>query len=198
VHWPLPAGRPILRAAATLIALTALCACAGPAASLDPSAPCGGQEALRSPGLEPALEQVLPQTLASATPSTRDSGRFCSPAQLGTLRTAGVAELRFAGATWPRGDGGISTTVYEAPGLTLDLLADAFANGAGTARRVSNVRAQESTLAGRRLIRIDAVADERPQVVLLWDDPAGDRVRALLASGPPEDEIAHAADAFFR
>jgi hypothetical protein len=188
-------SRPIRR---LLLVCLALAACAAPAASLDPGAPCGGREELRSAGLERDLEILLPDELGGRPPDARSSGRYCSRAQLGSLVEAGLRELRFAGATWADTDGGRSLTVYQAPGLTLDRLADSFAGGAGSARRVTNVRAAESSVGGRRQIRIDALAGERQQAVLLWEDPRPETVRAILASGVTDSALEEAVAAFFR
>jgi hypothetical protein len=181
-----------------LLACLVLAACAAPVPSLDPGAPCGGREELRSAGLEPDLEALLPARLDGRPPDGRSSGRYCSPSQLGSLREAGLRELRFAGATWTDAEGGRSLTVYQAPGLTLDRLADSFAGGAGSARRVTNVRAAESSVGGRRQIRIDALAGGRQQAVLLWEDPRPETVRAILASGVSEAALDEAVAAFFR
>jgi hypothetical protein len=181
-----------------LLVWLSLAACAAPATTLDPGAPCGGREELRSAGLEPDLEALLPTDLGGRAPDARSSGRYCSRAQLGSLRETGLRELRFAGATWADARGGRSLTIYQAPGLTLDGLADAFAGGAGSARRVTNVRAAESSIGGRRAIRIDAQADERRQVVWLWEDPRPETVRVILASDVTEEALEEAVTAFFR
>ena len=179
------------RRATTFVAAVLLtAACAGGVAT--PAAACADT---RSPGADAELEALLPRELDGRAPETVDSGRFCSAEALGSLIPAGIAEVRFAGATWPEDDRGVSLVLYRAPNLDLDRMADAFATGAGVARRITNVTAHETTFAGGRAIRVNAVATDRALNVLLWSPRPPDLVAAALASGVGEQRLLAAAQA---
>jgi hypothetical protein len=179
-----PAPRWLLAASLVLVALMAgACSTVGTAATLDPSAPCGGRDEQRASGLDPELEARLPQTIEGAAPSLLDSGRYCSAKALGTLVEAGFDEVRFAGATWPGdADSGIALVVYRAPGLTLDAMADTFAKGADDARSVNQVHTQAVEVAGRPAVRIDAAMRDDQQTVYLWPAAVPDTINVLLGS----------------
>jgi hypothetical protein len=173
------------------------CGTAAPTPPPDPAAPCAGADEQRAPGFYPELEALLPAEVAGAAPTTRDSGRYCSAKTLGSLLETGIAELRFAGATWPgAGETGIALVVYRAPGLTADAVADSFAVGAGTARGVTQVHASERDVAGRRGIAITAVSGDRPQTVIIWPAAAPETVNVVIASGEGEDRLDAAVSAF--
>src|SRR5215210_146965 len=157
---------PLLQTFAVLLALAvAVAGCAGAPGTSSAPAACADT---RGAGLDAELEALLPREIDGRTPETVDSGRFCSSEALGSLIPAGIPALRFAGATWPEDDRGVSLVLYCAPNLDLDRMADAFASGAGVARRITNVTARETTFAGSRAIRVDAVATDRELNVLLW------------------------------
>ena len=176
---------------ALLAALLLVAACAR---NTEPSAAAACPDA-QGAGLDSELEALLPDELDGVAPESVESGRFCSAEALGSLIPAGVSELRFAGATWPDDARGVSLVLYRAPNLDLDRMADAFANGAGVARRISNVTAVETTFAGRRAIRVNAVARDRSLNVLLWSPRPPDLVAGVLASGLPEERIVAAGTA---
>ncbi len=176
---------------ALLAALLLTGACSGAAPSVGAPA-CADEQAA---GLDAELEALLPDDLGGVRPATVESGRFCSAEALGSLIPAGISELRFAGATWPEDARGVSLVLYRAPNLDLDRMADAFANGAGVARRISNVTAIETTFAGGRAIRVNAVATDRALNTLLWSPRPPDLVAGVLASGLPEERIIAAATA---
>src|SRR3990172_287057 len=170
---------------------------AAPTPPPDPAAPCAGADEQRAPGFYPDLEALLPTKVAGAAPATRDSGRYCSAETLGSLLEAGIAELRFAGATWPgEGETGIALVVYRATGLTADAVADSFAVGAGAARGVTQVHASERDVAGRRGIAITAVSGRRPQTVIIWPATAAETVNVVIGSGEGEDRLEAAVSAF--
>ena len=182
---------------AAVLAFAGGCGSAAPTRPPDPAAPCAGADEQRAPGFYPDLEALLPTELAGAAPATLDSGRYCSAKTLGSMLEAGIAELRFAGATW-RGDGetGIALVVYRSPGLTVDAVADSFAVGAGAARGVTQVHASERDVAGRRGIAVTAVAGERPQTVIIWPAATPDTVNVVIGSGEGEDRMDAALGAF--
>ena len=177
--------------------VVAACGAGAATPAPDPAGPCAGADEQRTPGFYPDLEAHLPGLLDGRAPARVDSGRYCSSRTLGSLLMAGVAELHFAGATWPEADGsGIALVVYEAPGLTVDAVADSFAVGAGSARGISQVHAREMQVAGRRGVSISAVSDRRPQAVLIWPAATEGLVNVAIASGAVEDRMAAAVDAF--
>jgi hypothetical protein len=176
---------------ALLAALLLVAACGGIAPSTARAA-CPDEQGA---GLDAELEALLPDELNGVPPASVESGRFCSADALGSLIPAGIPELRFAGATWPDDARGVSLVLYRAPNLDLDRMADAFAEGAGVARRISNVTAIETTFAGSRAIRVNAVATDRALNVLLWSPRPPDLIGGVLASGLPEERIIAAATA---
>src|SRR5262245_44647207 len=74
-------------ALATLALVLTLGACSAPAASFDPTGPCSGDGA--TPGAYPELEALIPKTYHDAAPELLDSGRNCTPENLGSLASAG-------------------------------------------------------------------------------------------------------------
>jgi len=165
----------------------------------DPSSLCRGADQQRYPGFYPDLERMVPASAGGNSLSDLISGRYCSERTLGSLLKAGVLELRFAGATWwLSGDQskGVAMSVYQAPGLTLDALADSFAVGAGQSRTVSGVKAQKTTLGGHAGIRVDVVAGGNPETVFIWPAAAPETFNGVLAIGASEEQIATAVEAF--
>ena len=176
-------------AALLVSALVAACGASGPTAAPDPSAACGGADTQRSPGFYPDLEALLPASLAGGSPSTRDSGRYCSPATLGPLRAAGYDQVRFAGETFPAtSQSGVSLIVYGAPGLTADQVGDAFRGGAGTGRKVEVVSDAPVTIAGRTGRRLEVINGDTRQVIVAWPAAERDLVRIVIAA-----DVSHAA-----
>ncbi|MGI8703304.1 MAG: hypothetical protein ACR2JZ_02185 [Candidatus Limnocylindrales bacterium] len=175
-----------------------LTACQGtPPSSAAPEEACNGADEQRAPGFYADLEALVPTKLGGSAPTGLESGRYCSRRTLGSLLDAGVPELRFAGASQSAGfRRGVSVAVFRAPGLTLDALADSFATGADSARRVSEVHAEKLSVAGRPAIRIDAVERGQPQTVVLWPAAPRDTFNAVIAVGSDEAAIAAGIDAF--
>ena len=191
-----------LRRAACLLLASVALACGSPAASsFDPGAPCSGADEQRAPGAYPELGALIPREFEGRPLVELESGRYCSTRTLGSLVEAGVHELRFAGATWPASRrSGLALAFFEAPGLTLDALADSFALGAGAARRVTNVRARETRVATNagteRAIRIDAFNNGRPQTVVLWNAGRASGYKAVIASEVDEAHLERAIRSF--
>jgi len=185
--------------ATSLALLTALLvgACAGGPPTPDPSASCNGVDAPAAPGYYPALESLLPTTLAQATPSVVNSGRFCVAASLGSLQAAGVSDLHFAGAQFPASDStGVSLLEYSAPSLTPSMLADAFTAGAASATDVNQIQTQAVTVAGRAGVRIQVNNQDVLQVLIFWPAAQPGTVNGILAAGVPEAAIQTAIQAF--
>ncbi len=178
-----------------LVALLVASCAAQPAASFDPSGPCLGDGS--APGAYPDLEAMVPASYEDSPPETLDSGRNCTDAALGTLRQAGIDEVRFAGGTW--GFGGIraaALVVFSAPGLTAEKVADFYTESAGAANRTRVTGATTPTLAGREVHRIDTVTGSRQQTVVVWPAAVPDAVNVVITNDLPDPKIAAAVEAF--
>jgi hypothetical protein len=170
-------------------------ACAGTPASSS----AGACADLQTPGVFPELERLVPRSVGDTAVTRLESGRSCSDQALGSLAGAGIHELRFAGAVvrFSLDDStGVTVSVYRAPGLTIDLLADVFANGAGTSRSVSGVHAARSVIGGRAGVRIDAIAAGQDETVFVWPSAEPETFDAVIAIGAREGEIVTAVQAF--
>jgi hypothetical protein len=161
-----------------LLALAAIAAsCAAP--SFDPSAPCTSDQRLA--GAYPALEALVPREFRDRGPDLVDSGRTCTDAALGTLKTHDVRELRFAGATWVLGSSsGVSIAILEADELQADWVADFYEAGARAARNSLSVETSATEIDGRPASRIDTLNGESYQTVIV--SPDGQRVRVLIVA----------------
>jgi hypothetical protein len=170
--------------------------CTGSAAvSFDPTGSCTADGS--APGAYPDLEALVPRTYEDRGPTTLDSGRHCTPANLGTLAAAGIDEIRFAGGTWDfGGNRAAALVVFEAPGLTADLLAEFYATSADAANRTEITGTSTPTLAGRPGRRLDTKTGERIQTVMVWPSAAVDRVNVVITNDLPDPKIDAAVDAF--
>ena len=174
-----PRLRPLFALAVALVVATA---CTGGGATFSPSGPCVVDG--RAPGAFPELERLLPAS-PSAPPTTRDSGRSCSDAALGTLVTHGVHELRSAGETWDRGNGnGTTIAVLALPSGDLPpAWAEEFYEvGARTARKTDRIESSRPTIDGSPVFRLDTLNDLSLQSVLVWGDAPV--VRVVLVATP--------------
>jgi hypothetical protein len=159
------------------------CMASAPTPRPDPSAACGGADQQRSAGFYPDLEARLPASLSGASPSSRDSGRYCSAKTLGPLRADGHDEVRFAGETFPAtSQSGVSLVVYSAAGLTADQVGDAFRAGAGTGRSVEVVSDAPHVVAGRSGRRLEVINGDARQVVVVWPAVEAGLVRIVIAA----------------
>src|SRR5262245_60047583 len=128
----------LLRAPAALGWLVVAVLVAGCAAAFDPSGPCTTDG--RAAGAYPELEALVPPTLDGEVADAIDSGRNCSAAALGSLASHGVSELRFAGSTWDSGpNAGVTTAIFEAPGLQADWVHEFYRTGAESGRNTEQV-----------------------------------------------------------
>ena len=174
--------------------LLAACA-AAPAASFDPTGPCTTDGS--APGAYPDLEALVPATFRDESPGTLDSGRHCSGPNLGSLASAGISEIRFAGATWSFGaERAAVLAVFQASGLTSDALADFYASGARTANRTEILAQSTPTIVGRAGHRLDTKTGERLQTVVVWPSAVADRVNVVITNDLPDARIQEAIDAF--
>jgi hypothetical protein len=194
---PFPTRRPPARHGVLALAIaTLVAACAGGSgASFDPSGPCttDGQ----APGAYPDLEARIPTTYEGQVPTTLDSGRHCRVENLGSLAAAGIKEVRYAGGTWDLGgDAAAALVVFQAPGLTADLLADFYVQSARTADRTTIAGESTPTLAGRPGHRLDTTTSSRQQTIEVWPSADAGIVNVVITNELPDPKIQSAVDAF--
>jgi hypothetical protein len=184
----------LLSSVATLV-LVAACGGSGAVASFDPAAPCDAD--VRIEGAFPALEAEVPSTLGGVPPDRLDSGRNCTPTNLGTLGERGFDEIRFAGGLWERGArSGTTLALFAADGLTPDLMAEWFEAGARSTTDAENEDVSRTDVGGRPAVRIDALVDEVTfQTVLVWSAPDDGVIRAALVGTEVRAESREAHEA---
>lgn len=181
--------------AALAACILALAACGAPAASFDPTGPCTADGA--APGAYPDLEARIPATYEGRGPDTLDSGRNCTAENLGVLAEAGLEEVRYAGGTWDfGGNRAAALVVFEAPGLTADLLADFYAASAAAANRTQITAQSEPSLAGAPTRRLDTKTGNRTQTVVVWPASTADTVNVVITNDLPDPKIEAAVAAF--
>jgi hypothetical protein len=177
--------------AAALVAIASL-GCGSPTPSQDFTGSCATDG--KAPGAYPDLErvvseqwgQVSPDAFASIPPTTVDSGRNCTPASLGTLAAHGVKEVRFAGATWDRGNGNATVRVIlrapaGAPPLQGPWVEEFYEAGARASSKTENIEITRPSMDGAGPVyRIDTLNNLSLQTVLVW--PSDDGVRVALVS----------------
>jgi hypothetical protein len=184
--------RLFLAAAALLVA-----ACAGPSSppTFDPATPCGGVDRQEMKGAYPDLEARIPTQLDGQAADSRDSGRFCSRATLGTLWDAGIRETQFGGGIWavePAGGAslaGLQLSVFRAPGLTAQLLADEYRSGAGATSRVTIVSTTSEQVNGRPGFRINLLNGDSHQAILVWPSADGSVIQVVIAADVDESKV---------
>ena len=174
--------------------------CGGPTApaSFDPAQPCNGADEQRMAGAFPELEGAVPAALSGQPATVRESGRYCSPTTLGRLAEAGISEARYGAATWDHGGGkAISLVMFEAAGLTDQVVYDSYLGGAQANAKIHDIRTSTPTIAGQPAHRMDFLnGDSSFQRILIWPGDRPGRVRVLLAADLVDAEIQAAADAF--
>ncbi len=181
----------LLLLAATLI--VAACTSAT-TASFDPIGPCSGDG--RAPGSYPDLEALVPRTFYDKGPDTVDSGRNCTTANLGSLASRGITEVRFAGGTWTFGaERAAVLAVFRADGLDASAIAAFYADSAAANGRTSITGRSTPTIAGRAGYRLDTETSTRLQTVVVWPGTGG-VVDVVITSDLPEARIQDAIDAF--
>jgi hypothetical protein len=191
-------ARSLVAFALALVALAgSMAACGSDAASFDPTGPCSGEGS--APGAYPDLEALIPTSYQDRAPDTLDSGRNCTPENLGSLASAGITEVRFAGGTW--GFGGIraaALVVFQAPGLTADEVADFYTSSAKAASRTTVTGESEVTIAGQSVRRMDSMTGDRTQSVVVWPAAEPDTVNVVLTNDLPDARIEDAVATFGR
>lgn len=170
-------------------------ACGEPAAaSFDATGPCVADGS--APGAYPDLEALIPTTFEDQAPETLDSGRNCTPENLGSLAGAGITEVRFAGGTWSFGSRrAAALVVFTAPGLTAEAIARFYGESAQTADRTVVTATSPQTYAGRPGMRIDTETGDRFQSVLVWPGAAPDRVNVVISTDLPDARLLDAVGA---
>jgi hypothetical protein len=175
-------------------------ACANePVASFDPTGSCGDAGATegRSAGAYPDLEGRVPTTFEGRGPDQLDSGRHCSPANLGTLAAAGIDEVRFAGGAWDfGGNRAAALVVFEGGGLTADQIAEFYESSARAANRTQVTGESTPTLAGRPGHRLDTMTGDRTQTVVTWPSTDPGVVNVVITNDLPDPKIEAAVAAF--
>ena len=183
---------PIL--AALFVVLVGACS-SPPASSFDPVGLCTIDGS--APGAYPDLEALVPGRYMDAVPEKLDSGRNCSPENLGSLASAGISEVRFAGGTWTFGaERAAVLAVFTAPGLTAPALADLYLESARTANRTKITNATEPTIEGRSGRRLDTTTGSRTQTILVWPSATVDQVNVVITNDLPDARIDDAVAAF--
>jgi hypothetical protein len=190
---------PRLRSVSFLVlsAAIVIAGCDGAAAvsSFDPSGPCTVDG--RAPGAYPDLESLVPKIYQGVAPATLDSGRNCTPANLGSLTKSGIAEVRFAGGTWTFGaERAAALAVFRSKGLTADALATFYMESAAAASRTQLVAGTTPTIAGRQGRRLDTQTGERLQTVVVWPAADADTVNVVITNDLPDARIQDAIDAY--
>jgi hypothetical protein len=201
-------GSIVRRGLGCVAAVLLVAACAGPFAppsapsSFDPSTSCDGADRQIMKGAYPDLEARIPLRIVGKTADTRDSGRFCSKATLGTLWDAGIHETEFGGGIWafePTGGSslpGMQLTVFRAPGLTAQLMADEYRAGATATSRVTVVSSTSEQIDGRPGFRINFLNGDSHQAILVWPSADGEVVQVVIAADVDESTVQAAATAF--
>jgi hypothetical protein len=180
-----------------LILLAGVAACGQAGATFSIDGPCLADG--RAPGTYPALEARVPRVLEGKPATTVDSGRMCSESSLGSLTTHGVTDLRFAGATWARGnDAGTSIAVLGLPSGTLQIgwAEEFYGFGAVTGKKTDNIETSRPSFdTVGETFRIDALNDLSFQSVVVWQD--GPLVRVVIVAtsvDPGASMAAHDAE----
>ncbi|HEX2469114.1 MAG TPA: hypothetical protein VHK05_00870 [Candidatus Limnocylindrales bacterium] len=171
-------------------------ACSAPTSqSFDPTSACTTDG--RMAGAYPELEARIPSTYEGRGPDRLDSGRHCTPSNLGSLAAAGFDEVRFAGGTWDfGGQRAAALVVFTADGLTADRIAEFYAASADAADRTQVTGISTPTLAGRPGHRLDTTTGSRTQTVVVWPAAEPDVVNVVITNDLPDPKIDAAVDAF--
>ena len=165
-----------------------------PAASFDPTGACTGDGA--APGAYPDLEALIPTAYHDAAPETLDSGRNCSPENLGSLAAAGIDEVRFAGGTWTFGRAGRRPRRLHGARADRRPARRLLRQQRRAANRTKIVGQSTPTIAGRPGRRLDTKTGERQQTVVVWPAAEADRVNVVITNDLPDARISDAIEAF--
>jgi hypothetical protein len=147
-------------------------------------------------GAYPALEARIPAELGGEAAASRDSGRFCSADTLGSVYEAGVREVRFGGAIWQIGRGGVQMGAFEGDGLTAELMAEEYRRAAERDRATEAVVPTTLQVAGRPAWRIDVINGSSRQAIVVWPSADGLAVQSVVAADVDESVLQEAIAAF--
>jgi hypothetical protein len=162
--------------------------CGGDGPSFVPDGPCLADGS--APGAYPDLEVRIPTEFEGQAPETLDSGRNCSAENLGSLASAGIDEIRFAGGTWSfGGNRAAAIVVFDATGLTADAIADFYTESAAAANRTTITGESTATMAGSPVRRLDSTTGERVQTVVVWPGRDPDTVNVVITNDLPDPKI---------
>lgn len=178
-----------------VLALTLLACASEPVTSFDPTGPCTADGAAE--GAYPELEALVPTTYEGREPARLDSGRNCTPENLGVLADAGIDEVRFGGGTWDLGsDIALVLAVFSADGLTAPLLAEFYEASARAANRTEVTGTSTVQVAGREGHRLDTTTGDRVQTVVVWPAAEAGRVNVVISHNLPDPKIESAVASF--
>lgn len=188
--------RPVGLVAVVFSLVIAACGPSIPVTSFDPASACTTDG--RQPGAYPDLEATLPRTYEGQAPVNVDSGRSCTTSALGTLASTGVAELRFAGATWDLGGTtALTVAVFQAEGLTPSAMIAFYAAGARANSKTEKAQIAESTVGGRAASRLDVLqTDGTGQTIVAWPSTEPGTVNVLLAADLGDAKVLAALETF--
>ena len=163
-----------------------------PVATFDPASPCTTDG--RQPGAYPDLEALLPPDFQGIKPTSVDSGRNCTQAALGTLATAGIKGVRFAGAAWSLGGTtGLTFAVFVADGLTPPEMIDFYGAGAQASSKTDTFQTSDIAVAGRPGRRLDVLqSDGAAHTIVAWPSARSGIVDVLLATDLGDTKVANA------
>ena len=190
-------GTILRRALGILAACLLVAACTGSSEpqSFDPASPCGGADRQEMPGAYPDLEARIPLEVDGQAADNRESGRFCARGTLGTLWDAGIHETQFGGGIWavdPAGGTslpGFQLSVFRAPGLTAQLMADEYKSGADATSRVTIVSATNEQVNGRPGFRINLLNGDSHQAIVVWPSADGAVIQVVIAADVAESKV---------
>jgi hypothetical protein len=187
--------------AIALVGVLAVAGCAPGQLAANPLGPCGDDA--RTAGGFPELEALLPTALGSAggAPDRVDSGRNCSDATLGTFKSHGVTELRFAGATW-NGTSSSEGTVIAVmavpawvPALEAAWVEEFYEAGARAGKKTDNVEVSRPGLGSvGEVFWLDVLNDLSFQSVVTWQRAGLTHVVIVATDvAPLKDRAVHQA-----
>jgi len=167
-----------------------------PVVTFDPLTPCTTDG--RQPGAYPDLEAALPKTYQNQAPVSVDSGRNCTTTALGTLADAGIAGVRFAGATWDLGGTtALTVAVFEAGGLDASEMLGFYRDGATRNSKTEKLATSEVTVGSAAAYRLDVLqSDGTGQTVVTWPATEPGRVYVLLAADLGDAKVLEALAVF--
>ena len=185
---------------ASLCLVAALGGCNPGQLAQNPLGPCGDDA--RSPGGFPDLEAKLPTSFgpSGVAPDRVDSGRSCSDTALGTLKSHGITELDFAGATWNAGSSSEGTVIavvqaprYLAP-LEPSWVEEFYEAGARNGKKTDNIEVSRPGIDGiGEVFWLDTINDLSFQTVAVW--PGDGVVHVVIVAtdvAPLKDGAVHA------